>query len=365
MRRGIQNYVECRIKVPSKDIEKYKLQDRDILIVRSSLKREGVAYPALFVEDKEPVVFCGFLIRIRPNGDKIDPFYLLNYLRSSIAREKLVGDSDTVTITNIDQGTLLYLDIPLPSLSEQKHISAKIQELMQEIERARTACEKQLEAAKSLPAAYLREVFESEEAKKWERKRLGEAIAFIKNGIVAEQNFDGSGFPVTRIETISNGFINSEKIGWANLPVENFTDFRLCEGDILFSHINSVERLGNCAIYEGIPKNLYHGMNLLRIKAKENILDPYFLLFWLRSDVCKNYYITNARRAIGQASLNQSDIKQIPIHLPALHIQHRIASELNGKMLQVEKLQSAIRNQQSALDALPQAILRKALRGEL
>jgi type I restriction enzyme S subunit len=73
-----------------------------------------------------------------------------------------------------DMDELFKMLIPLPPLPEQIRIAAKIQELMQEVERARTACEKQLEAAKALLAAFLREVFESEEAQKWERKRLGE-----------------------------------------------------------------------------------------------------------------------------------------------------------------------------------------------
>ena len=168
-----------RINLTLKDVEKYKLEAGDILVVRSSLKREGVAYPALFIEDEEPVVFCGFLIRVRPDEKKIEPFYLLNYLRSSIARETLVGDSDTVTITNVDQGTLLSLSIPLSPLEEQRRIATKIQELMRDVAHARTACEEQLEAAKALPATYLREVFESEDAKEWERKRLGEVCDIV------------------------------------------------------------------------------------------------------------------------------------------------------------------------------------------
>jgi len=52
--------------------------------------------------------------------------------------------------------------IPLPPLKEQKRIASKIQELMQEVERARTACEKQLEAINSLPQAILKKAFRGE-----------------------------------------------------------------------------------------------------------------------------------------------------------------------------------------------------------
>jgi hypothetical protein len=38
---------------------------------------------------------------------------------------------------------------------------------------------------------------------------------------------------------------------------------------------------------------------------------------------------------------------------------------LKEKMAQVENLQSKVYNQKSAIDTLPQAILRKAIRGEL
>lgn len=55
----------------------------------------------------------------------------------------------------------------------------------------------------------------------------------------------------------------------------------------------------------------------------------------------------------------------LSLPLPSLSIQHRIAADLKEKMAQVENLQSSILNQQSAIDALPQVILRKAFRGEL
>jgi len=102
--------------------------------------------------------------------------------------------------------------IPLPPLPEQKRIAAKIQELLAEVERARTACEARLEAARALPQAYLRQVFESEEAKKWERRRLGE-LGFVCDGdwILAE-NFRPSGVRLLQVGNIGIGqFIDENK----------------------------------------------------------------------------------------------------------------------------------------------------------
>ncbi|MBN1254553.1 MAG: restriction endonuclease subunit S [Deltaproteobacteria bacterium] len=342
-------------------LEKYLLKSGDVLFARTGATT-GKSF--LITETPQKTIFASYLIRVR-TGNNLMSEFLYQFLQSDFYWQQVESNKRGGAQPNMNATLLSHIDLPLPPLPGQKRIVAKIQELMQEIERARSACEKQLEAAGALPAVYLRQIFESEEAEKWERKTLGEVISFIKNGIVAEQNFDGKGFQVTRIETISNGVLDSGKIGWVNLPLGNFTNFKLFKGDILFSHINSVERLGNCAIYEGIPENLYHGMNLLRIKADENILNPYFLLYWLRSNPCKDYYITNARRAIGQASLNQKDMRQIPIRLPTLSIQQSICSELKEKMAHVEKLQSTIQNQQSALEALPHSILTKAFKGEL
>ena len=63
--------------------------------------------------------------------------------------------------------------MPVPPLPEQKRIAAILGEQMAAVERARAAAEAQLAAARELPAAYLRQVFEGDEAREWPRKRLG------------------------------------------------------------------------------------------------------------------------------------------------------------------------------------------------
>ena len=192
----------------------------------------------------------------------------------------------------------------------------------------------------------------------WRWAKLGEVCLRISNGTSANQNQEKKGLPVTRIETISTGEINSERVGYIDATTEEFERYVLGRGDIIFSHINSFERLGNCALYKGEPSTLIHGMNLLRLEVDLNANSD-FLLAFLRSKDARAFYDENARRAIGQASLNTKDLSTMQIPLPPLDEQKRIAAILGEQLNAVQKARDAARAQLDAVRALPSAYLRQ------
>lgn len=104
--------------------EHHLLKKNDILFVRSSLKQEGIGWPALFTGYSEPVSFCGFLIRTRINPDfNINTKYLINYLRYYKIRDFLISHSGKVAVTNISQSNISAVPVLVPSLEEQNEIS--------------------------------------------------------------------------------------------------------------------------------------------------------------------------------------------------------------------------------------------------
>ncbi len=286
-------------------------------------------------------------------------WYIFWYLRSLEPQMSLIGSGSTFNAITCED--LCKIPIPLPPLSVQRRIVAKIKEMMDEVERTRTACEKQLEAVKTLPSAYLRQVFESEEAKKWERKKLGEVCEYCQYGLTATATDDESGIPYLRITDIDD---------WGNLKLNNlkyvicddstYKKYALRMGDILFARSGSI---GRTFLYNGIPEKAVFASYLIRFKLSSNI-EPYFLFYYTHSPMYYKF-IESVKHTVSQPNINAGEYKSLFIPLPPLSVQRRIVAELKEKMADVEKLRLSIEKQLETINALPQAILRKAFRGEL
>ena len=196
----------------------------------------------------------------------------------------------------------------------------------------------------------------------WKNTSLGEVVQCLKNGTTAKQNSSGVGLPVSRIETISAGKINFEKIRWTHLSAEDLKDFILQKDDVLFSHINSVAHIGKVARYDG-SKKLYHGMNLMLIRYNPTSIDPIFGFYLLSSRNAKIYFETRCKKAINQASLNRGDIASLPIPLPPLPEQRKIAAILSSVDDAIEKSSAVIDQLEVVKKALMQELLTRGLPG--
>lgn len=272
---------------------------------------------------------------------------------------------------------LLRISIPLPPLPEQRAIA----HVLRTVQRAKEATERVIQATQELKKSLMRYLFTYgpvpvEEAERvplketeiglvpehWEVVKLENCLSLIRNGISKKQNATSkTGYPVTRIETISEDRINPDKVGYIdNLTPTEVEKFRLRPGDILFSHINSEPQIGRSVIYEGWPSTLLHGMNLLLLRTNSNTI-PYWLNYLFMHYRAIGIFIKIAARAVNQSSINQSKMKSLPIPLPPLPEQHEIARILQA----VDKKLQAEEARKQALEALFKTLLNNLMTGKI
>ena len=166
--------------------------------------------------------------------------------------------------------------------------------------------------------------------------KLKDISEFIRNGVTIKQNISSKeGIPITRIETISKGIIDFDKLGYADIfEFEKYKDWLLKKGDILISHINSEKHLGKSAIFLDNDVSIIHGMNLSCVRAINNKIFPKYLQLFFKTNQYKRQIKKIMKKSVNQASFSVNDFKEILIRLPKLDIQEKIIK----KIMTLEKI---------------------------
>ena len=263
----------------------------------------------------------------------INNIFLHYFLTTTKIKKEIIKKSSSTAVPMISQREIKKIKISYPSSKEQ----IKVSNFFSNIDKKIDLMERKHKLIKKYRNGLMREIF-TQNIKFSNNElglfKLGEIVELMRNGSNEVQvNFETE-FPVTRIETISKGNINFDKVGFVETIDKSY---QLKKGDILLSNINSLKYIGNC-VYFDMDKILYHGMNLMLIRFKENF-NKKFLYYYIKYH--KNWFQRMARQAVNQASINQTSLKKFPFTIPKLKTdQDKIAdflSEMDNKIDSVEQ----------------------------
>lgn len=143
-------------------------------------------------------------------------------------------------------------------------------------------------------------------------KSIGECFYQIQNGANIKQGEVDGGFPITRIETTANDKFNRDRMGYAGITdITQYESYVLEDGDLLMSHINSVQYLGRTVLYVKRPnETIIHGMNLLRLKANKDVIDPAYAKYYFNGHLFRSELGKITKKSVNQASFTVKDLKK-------------------------------------------------------
>ncbi|MBZ5672358.1 MAG: restriction endonuclease subunit S, partial [Acidobacteriia bacterium] len=258
----------------------------------------------------------------------LDFGYCLHALRIRPDVGDLVSGS---TRAKLNQEIAARIPIPLPSLQEQKRIAGILNEQMEAVERARAAAEAQLAAAKALPAAYLRAVFNSSDAQRWPKKPLGD-VSQLKNGINFTSSQKGRGTLTVDVLNMYSEGVYVQMDGLYRVDVQPKDEYQLQAGDILFVR-SSVKREGVAwpAVFGGYAEPVTFCGFLIRARLTTPVIQAPFMIHYLRLPEIRESLVSKSGTGT-ITNIGQEDLKALPIPLPPLPDQQRIAAMLNEQM---------------------------------
>lgn len=161
--------------------------------------------------------------------------------------------------------------------------------------------------------------------------KIADAFPLIRNGTNIKQGLDDSGYPITRIETISNRTVDRGKMGYAGITdITKYSDYVLQDGDILMSHINSETHLGKVARYEKHEgETIILGMNLLCLRPNKKLVDSRYASYYLSSEAFLHQIPGITKKSVNQASFNVAALKELTFPISSMEVQQTVADILD------------------------------------
>ena len=294
-------------------------------------------------------------------GPGIVTEFLYYCLKQSVPQFQAMGSG--ATFSEVSKAAVKAFEIPLPALEEQKRIAAILDEQTEAVGRARTAAKGQLEAAKALPAAYLRAVFSSADAQHGLKKPLGEISKLLPSKSIAT-NGDAEVLAITTACLSEGGFLTSG-VKVARMWAKDVVECTIAPGEVLIARSNTPDLVGRVAMYAGEPKGVVASDLTIRIWPT-NDLTSEFLTAYLSFLYQTGYWKERAGGASGSMKkITRQQIQSEQVPVPTRDNQQRIVAMLNEHMASADRARRAAEEQLDVINKLPAALFRRAFAGEI
>lgn len=262
---------------------------------------------------------------------EIDRKFLVLYLHSPFAmayyKSKLRGT--TMRRRSIPKEDLLNMPLPVPPIEIQHSILNELEKIQNLISYKKTIFSDYEQLSMSLFYTMFGDPFVND--KKWQLKKLGDCFSYIKNGANIKQTKGAKGYPITRIETLSGGIFNYDRLGYADIfDLAKYENYILQKDDLLLSHINSKTNIGRTVRFTGeFDGEIIHGMNLLRLKNNPSSINSTFFAYYTLTDKFKVDVARIRKDAVNQSSIAISDIKEFLLPSPPIDLQNQFAEKVH------------------------------------
>jgi type I restriction enzyme S subunit len=139
-----------RVRATAREIQKFRLAPGDVLVNRSSLKREGTGRSCVFEGHTEPVIFECHVMKISLATDKLHPHLFAAFMNSPLGLTRILDRAKTATMTTWNQDDLQSIMVPIPPFELQA-------DLVEEFSKLRSAQKELCTQLKNADLKYIRE----------------------------------------------------------------------------------------------------------------------------------------------------------------------------------------------------------------
>lgn len=343
------------VYVPSSKISpKQKVRKNDVVIAASSGSIDVVGKAALALEDFDGG-FGAFCKVLRPR-EGVNPVYFGHFFKTPDYRRRISSLAAGANINNLRNEDLDELRILLPPLAEQKRIAA----ILDAADALRAKRREALAHLDALIQSTFLEMFGDPvtNPKKWTVMRFMD-IGSSRLGKMLDKGKEKGGcqFPYLANFNVQWGRFELESLRKMDFDDDDRVEFELREGDLLICEGGEI---GRTAIWKNQLRNVYFQKALHRVRLDPKKAVPEFLQYYMWF-MARNGGFRDFANSATIAHLTGAKLKELPVPIPSLEIQHKFAAIVDS----AERQKSSMHKHLAELDALFSSLQSRAFNGEL
>lgn len=194
--------------------------------------------------------------------------------------------------------------------------------------------------------------------KSWKWAPLGQLLAFgPTNGVSPRPvDFETPVRSLTLSATTSGRFID-QFFKYIDVEIPLDSDLWLEDGDILVQRGNTLEHVGVAAIYRGEPHRFVYPDLMMKLRLSSAV-DVRFVHLAMSEGTARNFLRARASGTSGSMpKINQATLRSLPIPLPPLAQQKRIAAKVEELMKLCDRLEAQQQEREARHGTLASASL--------
>lgn len=294
---------------------------------------------------------------IRPDATKANGRYLFHFLRQPRIRiegeKRMTGSGGQ---RRVPKSFLEELEIPLPSLPEQRRIAAIL-------DKAESLRNKRREAIAKLDQLLQSVFFEMfgdsvTNSKNWPaEKNLGE-LADICSGITKGRKTTAKTrtTPYLAVANVQDRYLKLDAVKDIDASEDEIARYQLKKNDLLLTEGGDPDKLGRGSLWSEEIKECIHQNHVFRVRLTTKKIHPVYLNWLVGSQRGKRYFLSVAKQTTGIASINLGQLKRFPLLIPPIALQEKFALiESKIRESQIQTHQASLKQ----LDALQASLQQK------
>lgn len=188
----------------------------------------------------------------------------------------------------------------------------------------------------------------------WPSVRL-EEIAESQYGTSEKANEQGLGLPILRMGNLTDqGSFELTDLKHIELSGSDVERYTVRQGDLLFNRTNSPELVGKMGLWSREDNFSFAGY-LVRVRITSRHVWPAFVAAYFNTPAIKKILRARAKPSINMSNISASELMKMPLPLPPLDEQRRIAAILD----QAEALRAKRRQALNCFDGLEENLFRE------